>query len=74
MINKSVLFIGFGLATAKSRQDESIFLYPYFSQSVDKCEYVGERKDLLKDHVKVKHIRIKCEQCDYHSKGKVNNI
>ena len=31
-----------------------------------------KRKDLLKDHVKVKHVRIKCEQCDYHTEGKVN--
>ena len=39
MINKSVLIIGFGLAIAKSRQDESIFLYPYFLQSVRKGNY-----------------------------------
>ena len=35
MINKSVLIIGFGLAIAKSRQDESIFSYPYLLQSVE---------------------------------------
>ena len=38
MINKSVLIIGFGLAIAKSRQDESISLYPYFLQSVQNTD------------------------------------